>query len=63
MPWFTVDYTCTERTRQRVYIEAESESEARRVAEEYEFDNSQAFQVDSLEWSVSDVSVTPSIET
>lgn len=55
MPKFLVEYTKTERTRERIVVEAETMAEAVEAVETYEIDNSDAYEVDSLEWSVSDV--------
>jgi hypothetical protein len=55
MPKFTIRYDLTERTVQEVEIEADSLEEAKRVVEEYEFDNSEAREVSSLEWSLDNV--------
>lgn len=55
MPSFLIEYTKTERTRDRIVIEADNAAEAVRIVEEYENDNSEAYEVDSLEWSISDV--------
>jgi hypothetical protein len=57
MPQILIEYTKTEVTRERVWIEADSPAEALRVVEEYEFDNSDAYEVDSLRWEISDASV------
>ena len=58
MPEFVVHYTATEVTREEVIIEAETEEEAQRIVEEYEFDNSAACVVTSFECSIEDVEVT-----
>jgi hypothetical protein len=55
MPKFTIRYDLIERTVQEVEIEAESLEEAKRVVEEYEFDNSEAHEISSLEWSLDNV--------
>lgn len=55
MPKFFVDYTKTQVTRERVVIEAESQEEAVRLVEEYEFDNSEAWEIESIEWSIDNV--------
>jgi hypothetical protein len=57
MPQFLIEYTKTEVTRERVWIEADSPAEALRVVEEYEFDNSESYEVDSLRWEISDAEV------
>lgn len=57
MAEYTIEYTKTERTRERITIEADSPEEALRVVEEYEFDNSESWETDSLEWSVSDAEI------
>lgn len=56
MPMHTIYYTLTEVTRQRIDIEAATLAEAIEQVETYEYDNSDAWQVDSFEYSVSDVS-------
>lgn len=53
---YLVEMTVTERTRQRVMVEADSAEEAERLVEEYEIENDTFEQFDSLEWSISDVS-------
>ena len=58
MAKFLIEYTKTEITRERVWIEADSVAEAVRVVEEYEFDNSEAYEVDSLRWELGDVEPT-----
>lgn len=55
MPKFTVRYDLTERTVQEIEIEADSFEEAKRVVEEYEFDNSDQREISSLEWSIDNV--------
>lgn len=55
MPKFTIRMEVTERTVQEIEIEAETAAEAVRLVEEYEFDNSEAHEVDSIEWSVDNV--------
>ena len=60
--FFSVSMTVTEVTIQNIGIEAETEEEARRIVEEYEFDNSQCVETDSLEWTVSAVVVGGSWE-
>lgn len=57
MPAFIIEYTKTERTRERITINAETAEEARELVEEYNFDNSESWEVDSLEWSVSDAEI------
>ena len=57
MPEFVVHYTATEVTREEVIIEAETEEEAQRVVEEYEFDNSASNSIASSKWEVSDAEV------
>ena len=60
MPFFTIEYVRTERTRRQALIEADTQEEAIRLVEEYESDDSEASEVDSLEWSISDVACTDS---
>ena len=55
MTTFTISYTVTERTIRTVEIEAETLEEAIKDVEEYNFDNSEATEVSSLEWSLDDV--------
>lgn len=57
MPMYIVEYTKTERTRQRTMIQADTEAEAVALVEEYEHDNSDDWQVDSLEYSIADVTL------
>lgn len=57
MAKYVIEYTKTEVTRERVEIEADTPQEALREVEEYEFDNSEAWYVDSLRWEVSEVEV------
>lgn len=59
MPKFRIRYDLTERTVQEVVIEADSAEEAKRVVEEYEFDNSGQNMVSSHEWSLDNVQVMP----
>lgn len=60
MPKFTVEHEVTERTVQRVVIEADTPEEALRLVEEYEFDNSESWEVDSIEWSLQNAKVVTS---
>jgi len=55
MPKVLIEYTKTEVTRERIWVEADSVEEAVTGVEEYEFDNSEAYEVDSIRWEVSDV--------
>ena len=55
MQTFTLYYTLTERTRQKIDIEAETLEEAVQTVESYEIDNSEAKEVDCYEWSICDV--------
>ncbi|SKB63055.1 hypothetical protein [Sphingopyxis flava] len=55
MPVFTIRYDLTERTVQEVDIEADTLDEAKRIVEEYEFDNSDQREVTSYEWSLDNV--------
>lgn len=55
MPMFTIRYDLTERTVQDIDIEADSLEEAKRLVEEYEFDNSEQREVTSYEWSLDNV--------
>lgn len=52
---FEIEFTLTRRTRHRQTVQAETLEEAIRMVEEYEVDNSEAVEVDSYEWSASDV--------
>lgn len=54
MKEFTIDYTQTEITRQRVRITANSLQEALAIVESHDFDNSYAEEIDILETSFSD---------
>lgn len=58
--WLT--FEVTERYIQRVHIEAETEEEAKRIVSEYEFDNSEAWDVCSLEWSLDGVIVGGTVD-
>lgn len=60
MPKFTIEHEVTERTVQRVEIEADTPEEALRLVEEYEFDNSESWEVDSIEWSLQNAKVVTS---
>lgn len=60
MPKFTIEHEVTERTVQRVVIEADTPEEALRLVEEYEFDNSESWEVDSIEWSLQNAKVVTS---
>ena len=55
MAKYLIEYTRTEIVKERVVIEADSQEEAVRLVEEYEFDNSESYETDSLRWEVSDV--------
>lgn len=57
MAEYIIEYTKTERTRERIAIEADSPEEAMRVVEEYEFDNCDSWETDSIEWSISDAEI------
>lgn len=52
MPKFTLRYDLTERTVQEIEVEAESLDEAKSIVEQYEFDNSDQREIESLEWSI-----------
>ena len=56
MTTHTIYYTKTEITRACVEVEADSLAEAIELVETYEFDNSDEYEVDSLEYSVAEVS-------
>lgn len=60
MPKFVIEHEVTERTVQRVEIEADTPEEALRLVEEYEFDNSESWEVDSIEWSLQNAKVVTS---
>ncbi len=55
MAKFTIEFTKTEVTRERLIVEADSLAEAIQAVEDYEVDNSDSWFVDSLQWDVSDV--------
>ncbi|UIS25305.1 hypothetical protein [Erythrobacter phage vB_EliS-L02] len=55
MPKVLIEYTKTEITRERIWVEADNAADAVQGVEEYEFDNSEAYEVDSLRWEISDV--------
>ena len=57
MPKILIEYTKTEITREQIWVEADSPSEALKAVEEYEFDNSEAYETDSIRWEVSDVEI------
>ena len=57
MPKFTIQYEAIERTIEHIDIEAETAEEAKRMVEEYEFDNGHGSLQSSLEWSVENVEV------
>lgn len=52
MSLFTVRYVLTERTIQEIEIEADSQDEAKDLVDSYDFDNSTARHIKSLEWSL-----------
>lgn len=62
MKTYEVEFVVTERTVQRVLIEADSEAEAERIVSEYEFVNSWAWEVRSLEWSLDGVTVGGTVD-
>jgi len=55
MAMHLIQYTRTEVTQNRVFVEADSLAEAVALVEEYEFDDSNEYQVQSFENTVSDV--------
>ena len=55
MAKYLIEYTRTEVVKERIEIEADSPEEAVELVEEYNFDNSESWEVDSLRWEVSDV--------
>lgn len=55
MPKVLIEYTKTEVTRERIWVEADNAADAVQGVEEYEFDNSDAYEVDSIRWEISDV--------
>ena len=54
---FIVGFNVIERTWRNVEIEADSAEHAVELVEQHEFDNSEAWEVDSTEWSISDAEV------
>lgn len=60
MPMFLLEYTKTEITREQIWIGADTAEEALKAVEEYEFDNSEAYETDSIRWEVSDVEIVES---
>lgn len=52
---YTVEFTLTERTVRQIDIVAETPEEAVETVEDYGFDNDEAVEKDSLEWSVDNV--------
>jgi hypothetical protein len=54
---FTVQLSVTERSLQRVQVEADTPEEAIRLVEEYEVDNSHFNQIDCLEYSYDNVGI------
>ena len=62
MATFTIRYDLTERTVQEIEVEADTLEDAKRIVEEYEFDNSEQREVTSLEWSLDNVR-TPEDDT
>ncbi len=63
MTRFTVHFTVTERTRREIVVEAASAEEAVALVEEYEFDHYEVNEIDSLEWTLSDVAIAKEDET
>lgn len=57
MPKVLVEYTVTEITRERLWVEADSGDDAIEAVENYEIDNSDSYQVDSICWELSDAEV------
>lgn len=57
MAEYIIEYTKTERVRERIAIDADSPEEALRIVEEYEFDNCDSWETDSIEWFVSDAEI------
>lgn len=55
MAKYTVSMMVTERTRQEIEVEASCSQEALDIVENYDFDNSLTVEMESLEWSVSDI--------
>lgn len=55
MPIFTIRYDLTERTVQDIDIEADSLEEAKRLVEQYEFDNALQREIAAHEWSLDNV--------
>lgn len=58
MRTYEIEFTLTERTRRRMTVTADSAEDAVRAVEEYEC-NDDSYEVDSLEWSISDVEEIP----
>jgi hypothetical protein len=59
MPKILIEYTKTEVTRQQVWIEADTPTEALRMVSEYDSDDSEPYQVACLLSKISDVEVVP----
>lgn len=57
MARFLIEYTRTEVVRERVLIDADTPEEAVTAVEEYQFDNSLAYQTDSFCWELEDVTL------
>lgn len=55
MPKFTIRYDLIERTLREIDIEANSLEEAKRIVEEYRIEFDDGREVESIEWSISNV--------
>ena len=55
MPHFKVDFVCNQRTIEQITVIADNEQEAIRCVEEGEIELTGATQLDSLDYSITDV--------
>lgn len=57
MPEFKVEFTKTQITRHEITIEADSAEEAMELVDQYEIDFSEATEIDSFKWEISDAEI------
>ncbi len=55
MPRFKVDFVCNQRTIEQITVIADNEQEAIRLVEEGEIEITRATQLDSLDYSITNV--------
>lgn len=61
MPPFTFEFDVTERTTQRITIDAPDLADAIEGVRSYDFDNSHAEIIDSQEWSIDNIRTVPAV--